>query len=49
MVSKDNMAMAYVEQLRNNLEQTKAQVIALEQHLKECEEAIAEPASKDAK
>jgi hypothetical protein len=48
MVSKDNMVTAYVEQVRSNLEQTKAQVVALEQHLKECEEAIAEPASKDA-
>ena len=43
MVSKDNMAMAYVEQLRSNLEQTKAQVVALEQHLKECEEVLGDP------
>ena len=42
MVSKEDMARAYVEQVKNNLEQAKAQVAALEQHLKDCEEATAD-------
>ena len=41
MVSKDDMARAYVEQVKVNLEQAKSQVAALEQHLKDCEEAAA--------
>ena len=42
MVSKDNMAQAYVDQLRSNFEQAKANADALAQHLKECEEALAD-------
>jgi len=38
MVSKEDMANAYVEQVKRNLEQLKSQVAALEEHIKECEE-----------
>ena len=42
MISKEDMARAYVEQVKSNIEQAKAQVAALEQHLKECEKATAD-------
>jgi len=38
MVSKEDMANAYVEQVKRNLEQLKSQVASLEEHIKECEE-----------
>ena len=41
MVSQEEMANAYLLQLRDQVERARAQLAALEQHLKECDEEIA--------
>ena len=42
MVSKEDMANGYVEQIRSQLTQLKNQVAALEQHVQECEEGLSD-------
>jgi len=42
MVSKEDMAKGYVEQVRSQLTQLKNQVAALEQHIQECEEGLSD-------
>ena len=42
MVSKEDMAKGYVEQVRSQLTQLKNQVAALEQHVQECEEGLSD-------
>ena len=42
MVSKEDMAKGYVEQVRSQLNQLKNQVAALEQHIQECEEGLSD-------
>jgi len=47
MVTKDDMANAYIEQVRQNLEQLKQQTKALEEHIKECEEVAKAKAKEE--
>ncbi len=42
MVTKEDMAKGYVEQVRSQLNQLKNQVAALEQHIQECEEGLSD-------
>ncbi len=42
MVSKEDMAKGYVEQVRSQLTQLKNQVAALEQHVQECEDGLSD-------
>ena len=42
MVSKDEMAKAYIEQVKQQLDQLKQQVSAIEEHLKDCEGTLEE-------
>jgi|TARA_R110000824_G_scaffold281697_1_gene470004 peptidoglycan hydrolase CwlO-like protein len=42
MVSKEDMAQGYIEQIKSQLTQLKNQVAALEQHVKECEDGLSD-------
>ena len=40
MVSQEDMARGYAAGIRDQIERTRAQLAALEQHLAECEESL---------
>jgi len=48
MPSKEDMAKAYVEQVKIQLTQLKVQVDALEKHLEECKDELGEENDGDA-